>query len=211
MADPGLVFAFDTATDVAVLGIVDTARGEVVAEGEERPVALFARAQELLDTSGIAAAELNAVVVGVGPGRYTSMRIGLASAKGMAAALGIPIAGVSTLAALAAGAPGAIALIDARRGEVFAEDASAGGIPSCVAPAELRVDQRVCIGDGAIAYRAELEAAGAVVPGDHEPQHRVSVARLAQLATLYGPAAELEPVYLCAPDAERTRKEFRRA
>ena len=111
----------------------------------------------------------------------------------------MPCAGVSTLAALAAGAPGALALIDARRGELFAlgEDGAAvveqpADVAARVAPGTL------CVGDGAVRYRALLEAAGALVPADGDARHAPGAAALAALAR----AAPPEPVYVRRPDAE---------
>ena len=77
-------------------------------------------------------ADVGQIVVGCGPGSFTGLRIGIASARGLALALGVPCGGVSTLAALAAGAPGAVALIDARRGELFALDSD--GAPAVEQP-----------------------------------------------------------------------------
>ena len=212
MTDRGVVFALDTATDVAVLGIVDTGRSEVLAEGRERPVELLACAAELLGIAGLEPADLDAVAVGVGPGRYTSLRIGLASARALATALLVPIAGVSTFEALERGAPDAVALIDARRGEVFARESSAIGAElRCLTPAALQVEGRTCVGDGAIAYRAELRTQGALVPDDADARHHLTVDSLVQVAGEYGQGADVEPVYLRVPDAERTRKEFPRA
>ena len=173
---------------------------------------LFAGAERLLEASGLTVADLDALVVGLGPGRYTSLRIGLASARGAASALGIPVSGVSTIAALAAGSPGCLALIDARRGEVFAQSQpAADGEPLCVAPAELSAEGRLCIGDGALEYREVLEAGGALVPASDDARHRPSVRELVRLAHFSEANGELEPIYLRVPDAERTRKEFRRA
>lgn len=201
------VLALDTATDIASVGIVETIRGQAVAELEARPSALLERVDDLLDAANVERTALRGVVVGVGPGRYTSLRIGLATARAIATALAIPIEGVSTLDALAAGAPGAVPLIDARRGEVFTRD----GDLVCVPPERVVVEGRLCVGDGAVAYRAELEARGANVPPESDSRHRVQVAFLALGASPAGLSLPAEPLYLRAPDAERTRKEFPRA
>jgi len=201
------LLALDTATDIASIGIVDTARGEALAELETSPATLLASIDRLLSASKLEKGELQGVVVGVGPGRYTSLRIGLASARAVARTLAISIAGVSTLDALAAGSPGAVPLIDARRSEVFTR----AGELLCVGPEQVSVEGRLCVGDGAIAYREELEARGASIPGDADPRHRVRPACLVMLAESHADSLPIEPIYLRAPDAERTRKEFPRA
>src|SRR5439155_10793463 len=116
-----------------------------------RAVTVLADADELLRAAGTAPAELDLLVVGIGPGSFTGIRIGLAAARGLALALDVPVAGVSTLAALAAGAPGAVPVIDARRREVFS---LVGGEPRCLAPADLRLPPgTLCVGDRAVRYR----------------------------------------------------------
>src|SRR6478752_5139462 len=112
-----LTLAFDTATDVATSALVRDE--EVLGERSSRAVTVLADADELLSEAGHVPADLDLLVVGVGPGSFTGVRIGLAAARGLGLALDLPVAGVSTLDALAAGAPGAVPVIDARRGEVF--------------------------------------------------------------------------------------------
>jgi len=101
--------------------------------------------------------------------------------------------------ALASGAPGAVALIDARRGELFALDS--GGSPAVERPegvAARLAPGTLCVGDGARRYRALLEEAGAVVPDDLDPRHAPGAVALAGLASGGAP----EPIYVRRPDAE---------
>jgi tRNA A37 threonylcarbamoyladenosine modification protein TsaB len=128
--------------------------------------------------------------------------MGLVTARALAFALGAPVAGVSTLAALAHGTPGALPVVDARRREIFT---LAGGEPAVVAPAELALSPgTVCVGDGAVLYRAVLEEKGAEIPPDDDPAHVPWARHHAALAHDFGPAELVEPIYLRVPDAERS-------
>jgi|SRR5215210_1878789 len=194
-----LTLAFDTATDVATSALVWD--GEVLAEHRSRPVSVLEDVDALLRQGGVRPSQLECLVVGTGPGSFTGLRMGLATARALAFALDVPVAGVSTLAALAAGAPEALPVLDARRREVFVLDGEA----RVAEPQQLDVRGRRCVGDGAVRYRVTLEEHGAEVPPDDDPAH-VPWARLhAQLARDFGPADEVEPIYLRVPDAERAR------
>ena len=190
--------AFDTATDVATVALL--CDGEVLGERRSRAVSVLADADELLRSAGISPADIGLLAVGVGPGSFTGVRIGLAAARGLGLALDLPVAGVSTLEALAAGAPGAVPVIDARRREVFA---LVDGEPRCLAPADLPIEPWDYVGDGAVRYRAVIEQGGGVVPPDDDERH-VPWARLhARLAHDPGPAELVEPVYLRIPDVDK--------
>lgn len=191
-----LILAFDTATDVATSALV--ADGEVLGERASRAVTLLEDVDALLRQTGTHTRDIEALAVGIGPGSFTGVRIGLATSRGIALALGVPVAGVSTLAALAAGAPGALPVIDARRREVF--------VPGRVlAPAELDVErEQVCVGSGAVRYRDVLEGKGAEIPPDGDERHLPRARFHAQLARDFGPAEEVEPLYLRLPDADKT-------
>lgn len=147
-------FALDTATPDPALAIVDG--DDVVAEswlgripGGGRRV--LEAAHELFTSAGVGPADLDDIVVGIGPGGFTGIRIGIATALGLGQALGIPVQGASTLEAIALGIAGVeepggppadgtlvTPVIDARRGQVFAAayrvDAT-GGLQQVIAPA----------------------------------------------------------------------------
>jgi tRNA threonylcarbamoyl adenosine modification protein YeaZ len=189
------VLAFDTATDVATAALVED--GEVLGERTSETRSLLRAVDELLRGSGLKPIALDALVVGTGPGSFTSTRMGLAIARGLALALDVSVAGVSTLDALAAARHDAFPIIDARRREVFVPG------PRAVAPDDLELDPgTVCIGSGAIRYRPTLEEKGASIPPDDDPVH-IPHARLhAALARSFGPAEQVEPIYVRAPDAK---------
>ena len=196
-----LILAFDTATDVATSALVSD--GEVLGERVSRAVTLLEDVDALLRQAGARTRELEALAVGIGPGSFTGVRIGLATARGIALALDIPVAGVSTLAALAAGAPGAVPVVDARRKEVFILD---GEEPRVLAPADVGVKPRTTyVGSGAVRYRAIFESAGGYVPPDEDERHLPRARFHAALARDFGPAERVEPLYLRVPDADRTR------
>jgi tRNA threonylcarbamoyladenosine biosynthesis protein TsaB len=194
-----LILAFDTATDVATSALVSD--GEVLGERTSRAVTVLEDVDALLRQAGAHTRELDGVAVGIGPGSFTGVRIGLATARGLALALGVPVAGVSTLDALAAGAPGATPVVDARRGEVFVLQ----GEPRVLAPDRLELAPgTVCVGSGAVRYRSVLEGAGAEIPPDQDERHVPRARFHAQLARDFGPADVVEPMYLRVPDADKT-------
>jgi tRNA threonylcarbamoyladenosine biosynthesis protein TsaB len=191
-----LTLAFDTATSVATAALVRD--GEVLGERVSRAVRVLEDADELFRESGVDRSELSGIVVGTGPGSFTGLRMGLAAARGLAFALEVPVAGVSTLAALAAGAPGAIPVVDAGRREVFT---LVDGRPAVCSPQEVVAE--LCVGDGALRYRTVLEEHGAIVPADDDERHLPRARFHAELARDFGPADAVEPLYLRIPDAER--------
>ena len=193
-----LILAFDTATDRATSALVGD--GEVLGERTSRASTLLADVDALLRRAGVRPGDVEALAVGTGPGSFTGIRIGLGAARGLGLALGVPAAGVSTLDALAAGAPGALPVVDAKRREVFVPG------PRAVAPAELELQPgTVCVGDGAVRYRDLLEAAGAEVPPDGDERHLPRARFHAALARGFGPVELVEPLYVRLPDAAEVR------
>jgi tRNA threonylcarbamoyladenosine biosynthesis protein TsaB len=195
-----LILAFDTATDVATSALVWD--GEVLGEQASRAVTLLEDVDALLRRGGVRDTQLEGIAVGTGPGSFTGLRMGLVTARALAFALDVPVAGVSTLDALAAALPGSLPVIDGKRKEVFA---LVDGRPAVLRPEELAFPRgTTCVGDGAVRYRELLEQAGAEVPPDGSELHVPRARFHAQLARDFGPADEVEPLYLRAPDAERS-------
>ena len=186
---------------------------------------LLALVEEVLRETGWD--EIERIAVGVGPGGFTGLRHGIATARALAQGRGLPLAGVSSLEALARGAraeplAGAgdravLAVIDARRGEVFAaawQGAERLLDPVAIAPAELaarlgagRLAAPLAAGDGAVRFREQLERAGAAVPEDRSPAHRVSAIEICRLGAT-GEVTDrdrLVPDYRREPDAKPRR------
>ena len=198
-----LTLAFDTATNVATSALLED--GKLLGERTGLPARLLEDVDDLLTSADAEPEELQRIVVGTGPGSFTSLRMGLAAGRALAFALDAQVAGVSTLEALAAGAPAALPMIDARRREVFT---LIDGNPVATLPDQLSnslLQGRTCVGDGAVRYREVLEAAGAEIPPDDSELHVPRASVHARLATGFGPAELVEPIYVRVPDADRKR------
>ena len=216
------VVGFDTATVDAAVAVVES--DDVLAESAVGPaggrprhaVALLPEIERLVGETGGWAA-VGRLAVGVGPGSYTGLRIGIATARALAQGTGKQLAGVGSLAALAEGVvqPGRyrLAVLDARRGEVFASLFAPGGAslwpPSAAPPAQLaervsKLDEApLAFGDGALRFRRVLETAGAEVPPDADPAHRMRGSGVCAVARrLEQVTREVAPLYLRPPDAE---------
>lgn len=219
-----IVLALDTATTSSAVALFRD--GRVVAERRRvittHSESLLAMIDESFREAGLTPRDLDGVVCGAGPGSFTGLRIGLATAKGLCLALDKPLAMVSTLAAIAARAPDGrvLAAIDALKGEVYAGLFDVvGGHPEragdeAVIPPERLLAQLadwmpgVVVGSGALKY-PQLVVPGARLldsdPGPHPADlARLGAARLA--AGLADDLATAAPAYLRPSEAELVKQ-----
>jgi tRNA threonylcarbamoyladenosine biosynthesis protein TsaB len=212
-----VILAFDTATMATVVACGEP--GGDVAERRHDPLPgerpahtpqLLSLSREALAAQGASFADVTRIGVGLGPGSFTGLRVGVSTARALALATGAELVPVGSLDALAwqFGADKVTAAIDARRGEVFlrAYDAGKPGRPpEAIASADLAglTGGGPVVGDGAIRYRAEFEAAGFLVPPDDAAEHLVSAGALHTLAAAGDPVGfdSLTPDYVRVPDA----------
>lgn len=222
-----MILAFDTATRATTVALATGAR--TIERRDDPPpgarprhtTVLLGLIAQVLADAGARWDQVERLAVGVGPGTFTGLRIGVATARALATARGLPLVGISTLESLARNAPpehGTVAaVLDARRGEVFAAIFNRGELqlpPSALSPGALakllaeRAETPLAIGDGAIEFRAVLEPSGALIPEDHAELHRVTAINHCVLASQRraGDPNEVLPHYLRLPDAEITRR-----
>jgi tRNA threonylcarbamoyladenosine biosynthesis protein TsaB len=205
-----IVLGLDTclsACSVAVLdgGAVLAHASEIMARGHQERLAPMA--QSVMVEAGIPFSKLQRIGATVGPGSFTGLRVGVAFAKGLASALGVPAVGVGSLEALAAEASGLVAaVIDARRDQLYLqifEDGQALMAPD-VLPlgtaaarlAELTMGRALTlVGSGAPLLAEAAPGANILTPEGCDAR---AVARLASAK----PAAPIRPLYLRTPDAK---------
>jgi tRNA threonylcarbamoyladenosine biosynthesis protein TsaB len=231
-----IVLGFDTATQSTAVGLRMTDGSSLQARDDPPPegspghaTRLLAMAGELLARASVAWGAIDRIAVGLGPGRFTGLRVGVATARGLAQSLSIELVGVSSLWALAeAAAKGGgegrgvvLSVIDARRGEAFAGVYSFTDQRSVnelvfqrpLTPDDLervathppepgagRAQRWLAVGDGAVRYRSHLERAGVAVPDDSSPLHRVDPAAICDLGALAPAAGSFEEI---VPDYRR--------
>ena len=214
-----LILALDASTPVVAVGLARAQEDgrEVLAEisisSRGASEALLPAAHAALNLAGEGLDSVERVLAGLGPGTFTGIRIAAATARALSLGTGVALSKNSTLAALAAPAlvcaPDVLAILDARRGQVFAQSFSSGGSTSgilCEKPDELSVEEApLVVGDGAVRYRRALSPLG-YIPPDDSPLHRVTAAGHVLSASLapVGPE-ELVPIYVREPDAEVRR------
>jgi tRNA threonylcarbamoyladenosine biosynthesis protein TsaB len=230
------VLAFDTATRATSVALCGPGPGERFDARDDPPpgarpghaARLLPLIADVMAQAGVGWEQLDRIAVGIGPGTFTGLRIGVATARALAGARRIPLVGVSTLHSIVIGAAGEadadaiVAVLDARRREVFAAawrrtEAGLGAQllePVAIAPDELSRligklgSQPLTVGDGAVEYRAVLERLGALIPPDESGSHKVAAISHCVLARHLpaGAPEAVSPEYLRLPDAELARR-----
>ncbi len=221
MTTPGeraIVLAIDTATEAVVTGVVSvqdgavtTLAGRSVDENRRHAEILTSLIREVLDEAEVSGSDLDAVVVGVGPGPFTGLRVGMATAAAYGDALGVPVHGVCSLDAIAAdaGQDGeSLVVTDARRREVYwARYRGSERIdgPDVIAPADLDAGEATVI--------CPERFADAVGGSAHLQRTAPTAAGLAAVAAsvLGSTPVPLEPLYLRRPDAVELKDQRRKS
>jgi tRNA threonylcarbamoyladenosine biosynthesis protein TsaB len=236
-----IVIGLDTATRATVAALLRTDAPALELEARDDPppgarpqhaTRLLGLVADVLERADVGWGAVDRIAVGAGPGTFTGLRIGIASARALARARGIELVGISTLRSLATQAASAadseralavLAVLDARRREVFAaawrrHDVARGReallSPRACDPRTLAAGvatlglPTLAIGDGAVEFREVLERAGALIPADESELHRVSAITHCQLAVSMrgSPPDQVQPEYLRLPDAQISRR-----
>lgn len=216
------ILAFDTATErgTAAVGAIDaTGRLDLLSEtsatvDSRHGETLLGLIEEASAKAGVEPRSLGLIAVGLGPGSFTGVRVGVATAKGLALALGVPLVGVSTLDVVAAAVPAddVVAILDAKRGEVFAARFQGGretieplvgslGVVARALADRLGGARPVLVGRGARA--SELAALGELADPALDAPRAAVLARLAHarfVATGPSDLAALAPRYVRGAD-----------
>jgi tRNA threonylcarbamoyladenosine biosynthesis protein TsaB len=212
-----LILALDASTHVTTAALAREKGREVLAEisvtASGASETLLPAIHAALDLAGEDLGSVGRVLVGVGPGTFTGIRIAAATARALSSGTGIPLSKNSTLDALAAPAltcsEDVLAVLDARRGQIFARRYSETGPTTgiyCLRPEELAVEGGpFVVGDGAVRYRGKLSGLGRIPP-ETSPLHRVTaVGHLISADLTPVSPEELVPIYVREPDAEVRR------
>lgn len=237
------VLAFDTATSATAVAVAEVGDGISPAGGPvielrddpepgSRPNhtrRLLELIESCLTRSGSNWDDLDRLAVGIGPGTFTGLRIGIATAHALARSRELPVVGSSSLAALALPAATAypdrklLAVLDARRNEAFAAGWGAGSQPgrdpAVLEPSVFRPEElekvasqlgpdALAVGDGAVKFAENLRRFGLLVPPEDSELHRITALAHCRLAANLQPTEPdaVQPEYLRQPDAEIARR-----
>lgn len=216
-----MLLGIETACDlvgVALAGDEGPRAGVWLQGGRRHAEALAPAIRHVLEQAGATLGDVDVVAVDVGPGLFTGLRVGVATAQGLAQALGIGVLEVTSVSVLArtafdAGWDGTVAaIVDARRGEVFcaryAAPTAESHPPARYAPEDLAAElaaegaRTLLVGDGARRYAGTFGAQRVAGPEQPSPRALVSLAA-ARLARGVEPvaAADVRPLYLREADA----------
>ena len=236
---PGWILALDTATRATAVALSGP-DGELFEARDDQPpghrpqhvAKLLPLCAEVLRRADRGFDQVAGYAVGTGPGTFTGLRIGVATARALARAGEVPLVGVSTLHSLAlnglpaskdSGTDAVLAALDARRGEAFVAAWSREDLgptsrpliaPIALKPEALALELRraaitpLAIGEGAVEFRQVLERSGAFVPDDDSGLHRVTAVGHCRIARELDPTdpERIQPEYLRLPDAELARR-----
>lgn len=227
-----MILAVETATErigVALIGSEGVCASFEATRGRHHAEIVVPAIEFVCRHGGVAVSELSAIAVDVGPGLFTGMRVGLATAKAMGQALDVPLIGITSLEVLAYSCrhvSGVIVpVVDARKGQVFfgfhrapsdsstsegtqmLGEARVGDVAELIAAIEDRGQRVICVGDGAVRYRSELDGHPLVHLADAHSAHPRAdnlaiMAMRRALREQWSDARDVQAVYLRAPDAE---------
>jgi tRNA threonylcarbamoyladenosine biosynthesis protein TsaB len=213
------ILALDTASSWCAAAIYDSGTDKVLAEASENigkghAEVLMEYIERVMMQSGIAMSELDRVAVNIGPGSFTGVRIGVSAARGFALALGRPAIGISAFDALASEVatshPGhpVLVLLEAHRGEIYAQAFDADGSARCnpmvvsrdeaLVLAQQQIDGTVLAGSAAATLNEML--AGTFSVARVEPTGQIGT--YAKLSVMSEPGEAPKPLYMRGPDVK---------
>lgn len=212
-----LVLAIDSASHLCSAAVFDSGQGTVLGRsvediGRGHAERMMAVIDAAVRGAGVELRSLGRIAVTIGPGSFTGIRVGVATARGLALALGVPVVGVGVLDAIAAGAAAAgpaaqpvMAVLDARRGEIFAQMFAPDGEP--LSPAAAITAEAAA--EAAKLHGAVLVGSGAPLVAEHWPETMIlgtsaaaDIEVVARIGAALPEGAPPAPLYLRAPDAK---------
>ncbi|ASR08177.1 tRNA (adenosine(37)-N6)-threonylcarbamoyltransferase complex dimerization subunit type 1 TsaB [Rhizobium leguminosarum bv. viciae] len=208
-----IILALDTAGVDCAAAVYDSGRDTVLGEasdmiGKGHAEHLIGIVDRALDQAGLALSDVERLAVTIGPGSFTGIRVGVATARGFALSLNVPAVGVTTLQVMASAQRNktphraVLAAMDAKRDEIYLQSFAADGSP-------LDAPRAVSVAEAqAFAAGFDGEITGSATPllkadtfGDHT--NRIPISVVARLGAAASPdAGKPKPLYLRGPDAK---------